>query len=107
VLPCVPRIRALPSFEGSSGAAMCLTVLGGLWITGIKKSLAALGTQLGSCVSKACSYVTEVTADMHAATVHPHIAVSAQLTTPGHGYNSDMTRQDGITGRAMFSVVER
>jgi hypothetical protein len=44
---------------------------------------------------------------MQAATVHPYSAVSAQLTTHEHGYNGDMTRQYGTTGRAMFSAIER
>jgi hypothetical protein len=44
VLSCVPRFRALPSWEGSSGAATCPTAPGGLWTTGIKKCLAALVT---------------------------------------------------------------
>jgi hypothetical protein len=38
---------------------MCPMAPDGLWTTGIKKGLAALGTQLGSCVSKARSCVTE------------------------------------------------
>jgi hypothetical protein len=65
--------------------------LGGLWTTGIKKGLAALVTQLGSRVFKACSCVTEAPADVQDATVRPQSATSAQLTTPGHGYSSDMT----------------
>jgi hypothetical protein len=80
---------------------------GGLSPTGIKKGLAALGTQLGSRVSKARSCVTGAPADMQAATVHPYSAASAQLTTPGHGYSGDMTRQYGTTGRVMFSAIER
>jgi hypothetical protein len=86
---------------------MCPTPPGGLWITGIKKSLAALGTQLGSRVSKARSCVTEVPADVQATTVRPYSAVSAQLITPEHGYNGDVTRDDGITLRVMFSAAER
>jgi hypothetical protein len=61
----------------------------GLWITGIKKGLAALGTQLGSRVSKAHSYVTEASEDVQAATACPYSAASAQLTTPIHGYRCD------------------
>jgi hypothetical protein len=79
----------------SSGAVTCPTALGsaflrwelqcyhvphgpsGLWTTGIKKDLAALGTQLGSCVSEARSCVTEVSANVHVATVHLYNAVSA------------------------------
>jgi hypothetical protein len=38
---------------------MCPTALGGLWTTGIKKDLAALGMELGSRVSKVRSCVTE------------------------------------------------
>jgi hypothetical protein len=53
------------------------------------------------------SCVTEAPANVHAATVLPHIAASAQLTIPGHGYSGDTTRQDGIMGRARFSVTER
>jgi hypothetical protein len=41
---------------------MCPTALSWSWTTGIKNGLAALGTQLGSCVSKARSRVTEVLA---------------------------------------------
>jgi hypothetical protein len=79
----------------------------GLWITGIKKDLADLDTQLGSCVFKARSYVTKAHADVHAATVHPYSAALAQLTTPKHDYRGDTTRQDGTTVRAMFSAAER
>jgi hypothetical protein len=79
----------------------------GLWTTGIKKYLAALDTQLGSRVFKACSCITEVPTDVQAATVRPYSAASVQLTTSGHGYNGDVTLQDGITGRVMFSAVER
>jgi hypothetical protein len=79
----------------------------GLWTTEIKKSLAAVGMQLGSHVSKARSCVTEAPADVQAAIVCPYNAASAQLTTSGHGYNGDVTRQDGITGRAMFSATKQ
>jgi hypothetical protein len=79
----------------------------GLWTTGIKKGLAALGTQLGSRVSMACSCVTEALADVQVTIVHLYSAASAQLTTPGHGYRADTTRQDGPTGRAIFSAAER
>jgi hypothetical protein len=80
---------------------------GGLWTTGIKKGLATLGTQLGSCVFKARSCVTKVPTDMQAATARPYSATSAQLTTPGHGYRGDTTQQDGTTVHAMFSAAER
>jgi hypothetical protein len=65
---------------------------GGLWTTGIKKCLAALGTQLGSRVSKARSCVTEAPIDVHAITVHLYSAALAQLTTLGYGYNGDTTQ---------------
>jgi hypothetical protein len=68
---------------------MCPTAPNGLWTTGIKKSLATLGTQIGSRVYKARSCVNEAPEDMHAATVHPYSAASAQLTTPEHGYSGD------------------
>jgi hypothetical protein len=42
---------------------------GGLWTTGIKEGLAALGTQLGSRIFKAYSCITEEPADMQVATV--------------------------------------
>jgi hypothetical protein len=45
--------------------------------------------------------------DVQAATVRLYSAASAQLTYPGHDYSGDMTRQDGTTGRAMFSAAER
>jgi hypothetical protein len=45
--------------------------------------------------------------DVHAATVRLYSAALAQLTTPGHGYSDDVTRQDGTTGRDMFSTAER
>jgi hypothetical protein len=73
VLACVPR----PPGE--------------LWITGIKKSLDALSTQLGSRVFKAHSCITEALVDVQVATVHPYSAALAQLTTPGHDYNGDVT----------------
>jgi hypothetical protein len=98
-----PRLLA----EVSSGAATCQLASDGLWTTGIKKGLAVLGTQLGSCVSKACSCITEASADVQAATVRPYSAASAHLTTLGHDYNGDMTRHDDIMGRAMFSATER
>jgi hypothetical protein len=83
-----PRLLA----EVSSGAATCPLATSGSWTTGIKKGLAALGTQLDSCISKACSCVTETPADMQVATMWLYSVVSAHLTTPGHGYNGDMTR---------------
>jgi hypothetical protein len=45
--------------------------------------------------------------DVQASTVRLYSAVSAQLTTPGHGYSGDTTRQDGTTGLVMFNVTER
>jgi hypothetical protein len=45
--------------------------------------------------------------DVQAATMWLYSTASAQLTTPVHGYSGDMTRQYGITGRTMFSAVER
>jgi hypothetical protein len=80
--------------------------LDGLCTTGIKKGLVALGTQLGSRIFKAHSCVTEAPADVHVATVCLYSAASAQLTTPGHSYKGDMTRQDSTTVRVMFSAVE-
>jgi hypothetical protein len=53
-------LRVLPPREGSFGAATCPTTPIGLWTVGIKKDLAALGTQLISRVSKARSYVINV-----------------------------------------------
>jgi hypothetical protein len=41
----------------------------------------------------------------HAATVWFNSAMQAQLTTPGHGYSGDMTRQDGTTVLTMFSIA--
>jgi hypothetical protein len=66
--------------------------LGGLWTTGIKKNLAALGTQLDSYVSNAHSCITEASEDVQAATVSPYSAVSGQLGTPRHGYSGDVTQ---------------
>jgi hypothetical protein len=43
--------------------------------------------------------------DVQAATVRLYSAASAQLTTPGHSYSGDMTRQDGTTALAMFSTT--
>jgi hypothetical protein len=48
-----------------------------MWTIGIKKDLVALGTQLGSRVSNARLYVTEVPADVHIATVRLYSAASA------------------------------
>jgi hypothetical protein len=45
--------------------------------------------------------------DVQTATVRLYSAASAQLTTPEHGYSGDITRQDGTTGRDMFSAAER
>jgi hypothetical protein len=79
---------------------MCPTAPSGLWVIGIKKDLARVFPRHALCVAEAL-------ADMQAATVHSHSVASAQLTTPGHGYNGDTTRQDGTTGQARFSKVER
>jgi hypothetical protein len=59
VLSHVPSLRALPLREESSDAATYPTAPSGLWTTGIKKGLAAPGTQLDSHVSKARLRVTE------------------------------------------------
>jgi ribosomal protein S27E len=50
------------SLRGSTDAATCPTAPSDMCITGIKKCLAALGTQLGPCVTKVCSHVTEAPA---------------------------------------------
>jgi hypothetical protein len=66
--PCQGGLRschvalASPPREESSGAAMYPMAPSGLWTTGIKKSLATLGTQLGSHMYKARSCVTEAPA---------------------------------------------
>jgi hypothetical protein len=78
--------------RGAPGAATCPTAPGGLWTIGIKKGLAALGTQLGSRVSKAHSCITKAPADVQAATLHLYSVASAQLNTPRHGYRGDTTR---------------
>jgi hypothetical protein len=44
---------------------------------------------------------------MQAAIMRFYSATTAQLTTPGHDYSGDMTRQDGTTVLAMFSTTER
>jgi hypothetical protein len=59
-LPRGPWLRALLPRGESSDATTSPTAPSGLWTTGIKKGLAALGTQLGSRVSKACSCITKV-----------------------------------------------
>jgi hypothetical protein len=41
------------------------------------------------------------------AIVQLYSATPAQLTTPGHAYSGDTTRQDGTTVLAMFSTAER
>jgi hypothetical protein len=79
----------------------------GLWITGIKKGLAALATQLGSRVCKTRSCITEALVDVQDGTVCPYSAALAQLTTHGHDYRGDTTRQDGTTVRTIFSAAER
>jgi hypothetical protein len=64
-LPCRGGLRRChvaptsPPREESSGAATYPTASSGLWTTGIKNDLTALGTQLGSHVSKARPRVTE------------------------------------------------
>jgi hypothetical protein len=45
--------------------------------------------------------------DVQAAAVWLYSVTSAQLTTPGYGYNGDMTRQDSTTGWVMFSAADR
>jgi hypothetical protein len=74
----------------------------GLYTTGIKKGLAALGTQLGHY-----RVLPKRLQDVQATTVRLYNAALTQLTTPGHGYSGDMTRQDGTTGRAIFRAVEQ
>jgi hypothetical protein len=101
----VPRLGALPSLEGSYGAITCPTGPSELWTTGIKKCLAALVTQLGSRISKVCSYVTEAPADVQVAIVRLCSAASTQLTTPEHSCSCDMTRQDSTTALTMFSTA--
>jgi hypothetical protein len=51
--------------------------------------------------------VTKAPVDVQATTVCLYSAASVQLTTPGHGYRDDMTRQDGTMVRAIFSTAER
>jgi hypothetical protein len=86
---------------------MCPTTPSGLWITGIKKGLAALATQLGSRVCKTRSCVTEAPVDVQDGTMCPYSAALAQLTTHGYDYRGDTIRQDGTTVRAIFSAAER
>jgi hypothetical protein len=62
---------ASASSRGSSEAATCPTTPSGLWTIGIKKDLTALGTQLGSHISKVCSRVTEAPA-RHVGMRHHH-----------------------------------
>jgi hypothetical protein len=83
------------------------TAPGGLWTTRIYKCLLALGTQLGSRVFKARSCVTEPPADVQVASVRLYSVASANLIIPGYGYSSDMIRQNGTTGRVMFSAPEQ
>jgi hypothetical protein len=124
----IPRIQALSQYKTvlSSDAVMCLMALAsaflrgtfwcchvshappppdGLCTAGIKKGLPVLDMQLGSRVFKAHSCVTEAHADVHVATMSLYSAASTQLTTPVHGYNGDMTRQDGTTALVMFNTV--
>jgi hypothetical protein len=61
-LPRVSWLQALPPREESSGAATYSITPSGLWTTGIKKGLAAPGTQVGSHASKTCSRITETPA---------------------------------------------
>jgi hypothetical protein len=61
-LRCYHVAPASPPQEEISGAAMYHTTPSGLWTTGIKKCLAAPGTQLSSYVSKARSCITEAPA---------------------------------------------
>jgi hypothetical protein len=57
-----------------------------------KERLSCPGMQLGSRIFQTRLCVTEAPADMQTATVRLYSAASAQLTTHGHGYSSDMTR---------------
>jgi hypothetical protein len=79
----------------------------GLWTTRIKKGLAAPGTQLGSHVSKStvAYYRGACKACRHANTVRFNSTTHAQLTTPGHDYSGDTTRQDGTTALTMFNIA--
>jgi hypothetical protein len=70
--PCLPAwegssaatcLMALPPPRGeSSGGTTCPTALSELWTIGIKKGLAALGPQLGLCISKTRLHVTKAPA---------------------------------------------
>jgi hypothetical protein len=87
------------------------------------KGLAGLGMQLGSRVSmarpyvfKAHSRVTKVPArragrrhhyDLQDMRTCCYSAMSAQLTTPGHGYSGDVTQQGDTTSLTVFSAAVR
>jgi hypothetical protein len=99
---------------------MCPTALNRLRASEIKKGLADLGMQLGSRVSKARLRITEalvrhVNRGYHydlqtvqtGATVSRYSTTPTQQTTPGHGYNGDVTRQDDTTLMSVFSTVVR
>jgi hypothetical protein len=45
--------------------------------------------------------------EVHTAKVQFNSATQAQLTTYGHDYSGDTTRQDGTTALGLFSAVER
>jgi hypothetical protein len=124
MLPCAPWLWTLPPYLGGFqcchmphdfrvsllvqegfDAATCPAALNGSWVSGIKKNLVGLDMQLGSCVSKVRSHVTEAPArcegkrrhhDLQTvqtgATISCYSTTSAQLTTPGHGYSGDATQ---------------
>jgi hypothetical protein len=59
-----------------------------------------------TCVqSMVACYRSACKACEHATTVWFNNAVQAQLTTPGHGYSGDTTRQDGTTMLTMFIIT--
>jgi hypothetical protein len=107
VLPRVPRLRALPSWEGSSGVVTCPTAPNRSWTIWIKKGLAALGTHLGSRVSKAHSCITKAPA-WYAGCYS--VSLQCSVGPAGHSWTwlqCDITRHDDTTGCAMFSAAER
>jgi hypothetical protein len=119
-LPCVPWLRALPPREESSDAITCSSApdLASLsrWAPMLPRGpgLTSPRVELRCCPRHAAGlarvqstvacYRGACKACRQVATVRFNNATHAQLTTPGHGYSGDTTRQDGTTALTMFSI---
>jgi hypothetical protein len=88
VLPRTPRPQQVVDHKNKEGSSCPRHA------TGLACVQSTVMCYRGTC--KACG---------HAATVRFNRATQAQLSTPGHGYSGNTTRQYGTTSLIMFSIV--